>query len=158
MTERPGDRDDLADDLAPWADDDLVRALRAPGTATELAEQEQYVGAFREAGRSTVRSLPRRAAGRLGAGGTAVVVTVALTSGVAAAYTGNLPDPVQQVAHSVIGAPAPDTDARHHGAASGPHGHGGRAVDRPERNDRPDGWPHRLAVVLDRGADLVAVR
>jgi len=41
MTERPGDRDDLAEDLAPWADDDLVRALRAPGTATELAEQEQ---------------------------------------------------------------------------------------------------------------------
>ena len=99
------------DDLARWADDDLVRALRAPGTAVELAEEEQYVAAFREARGATpkVRSLPRRAAGRLGAGGTAVVVTVALTSGVAAAYTGHLPDPVQQIAHSVIGAPAPDT-------------------------------------------------
>ena len=101
------------DDLARWADDDLVRALRAPGTAVELAEEEQYVAAFRGARGATpkVRSLPRRAAGRLGAGGTAVVVTVALTSGVAAAYTGHLPDPVQQIAHSVIGAPAPDSTA-----------------------------------------------
>ena len=97
------------DDLARWADDDLVRALRAPGTAAELADEEQYVAAFREARGSTskVRSLPRRTIGRLGAGGTAVVVTVALTSGMAAAYTGHLPDPVQQIAHSVIGAPAP---------------------------------------------------
>jgi hypothetical protein len=115
MTDRP-------DDLARWDDDDLVRALRAPGTPTELADQEQYVAAFREARGSTVRSLPRRAAGRLGAGGTAVVVTVALTSGVAAAFTGRLPDPVQQVAHTVIGAPPPDT--RHHVAAADSRRHG----------------------------------
>lgn len=119
MTERPPVD---PDDLAPWADDDLVRALRAPGTATELADQDRYVAAFRDAGRSNVRSLPRRAAGRLGAGGTAVVVTVALTSGVAAAYTGHLPDPVQQIAHTVIGAPAPDVAGRHHPDASGPKG------------------------------------
>jgi hypothetical protein len=115
MTEQHPD-----DDLASWADDDLVHALRAPGTATELADQERYVAAFRDAGRSNVRSLPRRAAGRLGAGGTAVVVTVALTSGVAAAYTGHLPDPVQQIASNLIGAPAPDVDGRHHADASGP--------------------------------------
>ncbi len=116
MTERP------PDDLDGWADDELVRALRAPGTATELADQQQYVAAFRGAHRSNVRSLPRRAAGRLGAGGTAVVVTVALSSGVAAAYTGHLPDPVQRIAHSVMGAPAPDVTGRHHPTASGPHG------------------------------------
>ena len=92
--------------------DDLVRALRAPGTATELADQERYVAAFRAASTSRVRSLPRRAVGRLGAGGTAVVVTVALSSGVAAAYTGHLPDPVQRLAHTVIGAPAPRARAR----------------------------------------------
>ncbi len=106
------------DDLAGWADDDLIRALRAPGTATELADEEQYVAVFRESRpRTGIRSLPRRAAGRLGAGGTAVVVTVALTSGVAAAYTGNLPDPVQRVVHSVlgpIGAPAPRADGPAH--------------------------------------------
>ena len=42
------------------------------------------------------------------------MVTVALTSGVAAAYTGRLPDPVQQLAHTVIGAPAPDAPPDHH--------------------------------------------
>ena len=40
------------DDLARWADDDLVRALRAPGTTQELAEQETYVAGFREARRA----------------------------------------------------------------------------------------------------------
>jgi hypothetical protein len=127
MTERPPVD---TDDLAPWADDDLVRALRAPGTATELADQERYVAAFRETRGSTVRSLPRRAAGRLGAGGTAVVVTVALTSGVAAAYTGRLPDPVQQIAHSVIGAPAPDVDGRQHAEGSGPEHRSGTLPSR----------------------------
>src|SRR4029079_18281004 len=113
-----------SDDLARWADDDLVRALRAPGTTAELSQQEQYVAAFRESrGTSArVRSLPRRAAGRLGAGGTAVVLTVAMTSGVAAAYTGHLPDPVQQIAHSVIGAPAPEPAATRTGPAPGRHG------------------------------------
>src|SRR3954467_3131627 len=106
------------DDPAGWTDDDLVRALRAPGTATELADQEQYVAAFREARGPIVRSLPRRAAGRFGAGGTAGVVTVALTSGGAAAFTGHLPDPVQQVVHSVTGGVAPDADNRRHEVAS----------------------------------------
>lgn len=117
MTARPPDD---PDELAGWADD-LVEALRAPGTATELADEEQYVAAFREVGRTQVRWLPRRAAGRLGAGGTAVVVTVALTSGVAAAYTGHLPDPVQRIAHSVIGAPPPGGTGHHHviGRAAG---------------------------------------
>src|SRR3954454_10838318 len=113
------------DDLARWVDDDLVRALRAPGTTAELAEQEHYAAAFREArGTSAqVRSLPRRAAGRLGAGGTAVVLTVALSSGMAAAYTGHLPDPVQQIAHSVIGAPAPAPGAGRAGAGPIRPGH-----------------------------------
>ena len=113
------------DDLARWADDDLVRALRAPGTAAELAEEEQYVASFREArgSTSTVRPLPRRTIGRLGAGGTAVVMTVALTSGMAAAYTGHLPDPVQQIAHSVIGAPAPAEGSGRSGAGPTRPGH-----------------------------------
>ena len=103
--------------------DDLVRALRAPGTATELGDQERYVAAFRAASTSRVRSLPRRAVGRLGAGGTAVVVTVALSSGVAAAYTGHLPDPVQRLAHTVIGAPAPEADPGHHPSADAGRDH-----------------------------------
>src|SRR5205085_2773753 len=111
------------DDLAGWADDDLVRALRAPGTEAELADEGQYVAAFRSAqGSTSVRSLPHRTVGRLGAGGTAVVLTVALTSGMAAAYTGHLPDPLQQIAHRVIGAPAPVTGAGHPGRGQGRHG------------------------------------
>src|SRR6478736_6361298 len=100
------------DDLAPWAD-------------VELADEQQYVSAFRGARGSTssVRPLARRTVGRLGAGGTAVVLTVALTSGMAAAYTGHLPDPVQQIAHSVIGAPAPAEGSGRAGAAPVRPGH-----------------------------------
>jgi hypothetical protein len=126
MSEPPFD----PDDLSGWADDDLVRALRAPGTVQELADEEQYLAAFRASRpRTGIRSLPRRAAGRLGAGGTAVVVTVALSSGVAAAYTGNLPDPVQRVVHSVlgpIGAPAPRADGPTHVVPSDPRTRGGQ--------------------------------
>jgi hypothetical protein len=124
------------DDLARWADDDLVRALRAPGTMQELGDQEQYVAAYRAAvpTRPRLRSLPRRAAGRLGAGGTAVVVTVALSSGVAAAYTGSFPDPVQRVVHSVlgpIGAPPPDSGTTHHAPTAGSTHGGGTVVVPP---------------------------
>ncbi len=71
-----------------------------------------------------MRPLPGRTIGRLGAGGTAVVLTVALTSGMAAAYTGHLPEPVQQIAHSMIGAPAPAPGAGRVEAAPARHGHG----------------------------------
>ena len=37
MSEPPRD----ADDVAAWSDDDLVRALRAPGTTSELADEAQ---------------------------------------------------------------------------------------------------------------------
>ena len=99
------------DDLDPWHDDALVRALRAPGTANELADQERYVAAFRATRTSRGNVSPlRRGVRRLGAGGTTVVAVVALSSGVAAAaYTRHLPDPVQRVAHAVLGAPAPRT-------------------------------------------------
>lgn len=111
------------DEPMPGVDDDLppelVRALRAPGSPSELEDEARFVAAFRAqqaapaggaapTGRGVVRRLGLR---RLGTGGTAVVVAVALTGGVAAAYTGRLPDPVQQLAHEVIGAPAPVTDA-----------------------------------------------
>jgi len=110
--------------MTEYDDDALVRALQSSGTTTELQDEERYLAMFREAQPAgPVRSLPRRTIGRLGAGGTAVVVTVALTSGVAAAYTGHLPDPVQRLAHTVIGAPAPDHEsAQHHGAGPRPGG------------------------------------
>jgi hypothetical protein len=130
-------------DQRPSVDpDDLLRALRAPGTATELADEEQYVAAFREAHRSNVRSLPRRAVGRLGAGGTAVVATVALTSGVAAAYTGHLPDPVQTIAHNVFGAPSPHAPGQQRPEASPPRttdGGGSQAPTSPSSTGPSNG-------------------
>lgn len=119
---------DAVDDLGPWADDDLVRALRAPGLESELAEQERYVDAFRAAAGAVTPlggARSRRTARRLGAGGTAVVAVVALSTSVAAAYTGNLPDPVQQIAHSVIGAPAPEPDVPAARGGSHPDRRGG---------------------------------
>ncbi len=97
------------DDLAPF--DDLVRALQGPGSAEELVDEQRFLAAFREtqAPVAPVVSLPRRLATRLGAGGTALIVAAAVSGGgVAAALTNNLPDPVQEFAHSVLGAPAPE--------------------------------------------------
>ena len=88
------------DDLSPWNDDPLVRALRGPGTADELASRDEFMAAFRAAPAAR-RPTPigsgrlRRAGRRLGGGGTAVVAAIALGAGAAAAaaYTQNLPDP-----------------------------------------------------------------
>jgi hypothetical protein len=106
------------DDLSPWNDDPLVQALRAPGTADELAGESEFVAAFRAArpgaqtARGTGRGRLRLVGRRLGGGGTAVVVAVALGAGAAAAaYTQNLPDPVQRAVHDVlgpVGVPAPE--------------------------------------------------
>jgi hypothetical protein len=104
------------DDLAQWRDDPLVRALRSPGAADELAGEEQFLAAFRAAQPAAATSLRsgrlRRAGRRLGGGGTAVVVAIALGAGAAAAaYTQNLPEPVQRAVHGVlgpIGVPAPE--------------------------------------------------
>ncbi len=119
MTEHDGEMvdpvDGIDDDLVDGVDgvdDDLVRALRAPGSAAELAREQEYVGAYRDAGPPPAPvPLRRRSLRRLGTGGTAVAVVVALSGGVAAAYTGHLPDPVQQLAHDVIGVPAPLREA-----------------------------------------------
>ena len=37
------------DDLSPWNDDPLVRALRGPGTGDELASEDEFMAAFRAA-------------------------------------------------------------------------------------------------------------
>lgn len=127
MSEYDDAVDHTDDDLAEWADNDLVKALRAPGLDDELTEEQRFLAAYREtAGASSgapagpLRKPTSISARRLGAGGTAVVVAVALSGGVAAAYTGNLPDPVQQFAHTVIGAPAPEPETPR--ARSGPEG------------------------------------
>ncbi|HCB07629.1 MAG TPA: hypothetical protein DEQ43_25825 [Nocardioides bacterium] len=99
----------------PFDEASLERALRAPGTADELADEERYVAMFREArasGDAAPIVLPRRrrTARRVGAG-SAFVVALAVGGSAAAAYTGSLPDPIQEFAHRALGPvapPAPD--------------------------------------------------
>ena len=99
------------DDLQEFEDSPLVRALRAPGTPAELAEEARFVAAFRATARPlTPRSpagragMARRTVGRIGVGGAAVLATLSLTGGVAAAaYTQRLPRSVQVIAHDAFG-------------------------------------------------------
>lgn len=125
------------DDLGELADSALVRALRAPGTAAELAGEEQVLAAFRDQHAGRRRRGPGRVVGRIGAGGTALVAALALTGGVAAAaYNQALPDRVQAFAHDALGGlgvpPARTPDPQPSQAAGG-------AGD--PRDDRPTGTP-----------------
>ncbi|MFT3874551.1 MAG: hypothetical protein QM714_18205 [Nocardioides sp.] len=136
-------------DLDEWANDALVRALRAPGSTDELAREAEYVAAYRDAVRApTTPTLhPRNVVRKLGAGGTAVVVAIALSGGAAAAaYTGHLPDPVQEIAHSVIGAPAPDR----------PHGPNPQAKATDPTHRTPPSSPSPDAATSSPAAPAVA--
>jgi hypothetical protein len=99
----------------------LLSAATAPGTSGELAGEKAVLKAFRAAGSGTSLSrTPSRArrtsvlstflAGKAVAAAAAGGIAIAGTA--AAAYTGNLPDALQDVAAQTIGAPAADaTDA-----------------------------------------------
>jgi hypothetical protein len=117
------------DDLAIWDDDPLVKALRAPGTTAELAGEAEVLAAFRSAVPHRRR---RRTVRRLGTGAGTFAIAVALSGGVAAAYTNTLPRQVQSVAHGFLGAvgvpaPLPHSPSAHtagrRSAAHRPHRH-----------------------------------
>lgn len=97
----------------------LLAAATAPATSGELAGEETFVAAFTQASRRTqgvssspsITSRARRLpvlttllAGKVVAAAAAGGIAIAGTA--AAAYTGNLPDALQDVAHQTIGAPA----------------------------------------------------
>jgi hypothetical protein len=121
------------DDLAPFADNPVVRALTGPAAPDELTGEAEALAAFRAAGVGAVRSGRSRArhtaAVRWGMGAGTFVVAIALSGGVAAAYTSSLPEPLQRVANALlgpVGVPAPKPQAR--SAAGGTrhqHRHGG---------------------------------
>ena len=132
-----GEDDDLGVERTGAGDEDeLLRALRSPGTASELAGEGRYRTLFRAQASAEATSgdaiggpvdpadpsasAPaggRRRAGitaarRIGIGATLALTFAAGSAGVAAAYSSQLPDPVQRVAHRLlapIGVPA----ARH---------------------------------------------
>lgn len=107
-------------------DADLLRwSLAAPATQAELADEPIALSAFRKIPSSARRSpgvkvIAIGSAGAVGAtvagrSRTAILTATALSVSVmslgglgAAAYVGVLPDPVQQVLHDAVGAPAPE--------------------------------------------------
>jgi hypothetical protein len=99
------------DGLEEFEDTPLVRALRAPGTPEELADEARFVAAFSAAHQSVAHSgrggrtrRRGRVVGRVGVGGAALIATVTLTGGMAAAaYTQRLPHLVQVIAHDAFG-------------------------------------------------------
>jgi len=116
-----------------WLEDDmemraLTEALRAPGTPDELQHEEHAVAAFAAERRALADVAPvvplttRRPIGRTAAVIGGVAAGVLLLSGVAAAATGSLPEPLQRFAHSVIGAPEPATSSSSVTASSRPSG------------------------------------
>jgi hypothetical protein len=132
------------DDLEMWDDDPLVRALRAPGTTSELAGEAEALAAFRSA---VPRRSRRRLARRMGTGAGTFAVAVALSGGVAAAYTHTLPDPVQRVAHTWfggigVGAPTAGRAVTGHPGRAHPSSHGsGGAVAPVDRSSSPPTSP-----------------
>ena len=100
----------------PEGAEELVRALRSPATPAELACEPRAVAAFRnayrEGGPATARK--RRRLTLTAALATGAVASLSIT-GVAAAYTGALPRPLQRAMHAVlgpVGIPAPVAAAR----------------------------------------------
>ena len=96
---------------------DAIAALQAPGTADELRGADATVPALlaamaaaseREA--VVVPMAPRRRARSAVVVGSVVAAGVLLTGTAAAAATGSLPAPLQRIAQSLVGAPAPASD------------------------------------------------
>jgi hypothetical protein len=100
--------------------DRLLGALRAPGTADELRGLDAAVAAFVQA-RAEAAAAPapvlvavggrNRRSVAAGVAVAAMLATVSMGAAAAAAYTGSLPRPLQEAAHAVLGAPAPEADA-----------------------------------------------
>ncbi|MCA0331827.1 MAG: hypothetical protein LCI03_18280 [Actinobacteria bacterium] len=95
----------------------LAEALRAPGTPSELTRMDETVAAMVAAQQGALVPLPvrrepsNRRRGLVAAGSALGVVAVTLMAGTAAAaYSGALPAPLQDLAHRVIGAPAAPAD------------------------------------------------
>jgi hypothetical protein len=98
------------DDLTPFSDDPLLQALRAPAQEHELAGESAALAMFGQS--LPARQRRRRTLTRATVGGAGIILSLGLSSGVAAAYTTGLPDPVQDAIHSAIDplpVPAPPT-------------------------------------------------
>jgi len=94
----------------------LIASVRAPAQPHELRGEAAAVAAFREAARRASAQPRMRLHARHGSRKTklvaaALVGSVSLgTVAAAAAVEGNLPAPLQEIAHALFGLPSPDSD------------------------------------------------
>lgn len=147
----------------------LLAATTAPATPAELAGQESIVAAFTQAyiagtagagiSSSPSTTTPSRRRSMLSTLLASKVVAAAAAGGIAvagtaaAAYTGNLPDALQDVAHQTIGAPAAElpeaaTD-RPEAAAATPTGRPATAT--PVGPDATGAAAYGLCTAWDKG-------
>lgn len=153
---------DLSPDQAPPGYAEVAAVLAATVAApspAELAGQEAALAELRAVTRPRRVAVPRRAgkAGRCRRVGLVVAVAVgALTGGVAAAATGQLPAPIRDAARSIIttGADATPTPSPNPGRQPAPHAGttdaGGATSD--SQGARPAGEPGSTAMT-DPGND-----
>lgn len=139
----------------------LLAAATAPGTPGELAGEEAVIAAFHAAGSGISHSPTPTRARRLPLLSTLLaskVVAAAAAGGIAvagtaaAAYTGNLPDALQDVAHQTIGAPATAGDAaddRPEAPEATPTGRPATAT--PVGPDASGAAAHGLCTAWDKG-------
>ena len=95
----------------------LLRPLLTPGTSEELAGEDAALAAFRSTRTNDLRR--RRRLNRYGVGSAGMLLFVAAGGGVAAAYTGQLPDPLQSVVHRALG-PIGVEEPHHHRPVTAP--------------------------------------
>jgi hypothetical protein len=90
------------DELVLWSDidpriHDVVTALRAPGTPTELVDEDHYLQLYQTVGPGAGKSLRPIVIG--GRAAVVAVIGVLTVAGVAAAHSGVLPGPLQFAPH-----------------------------------------------------------
>lgn len=115
----PGDELLLAGDLDPRIHD-IVTALQAPGTPTELVDEDLYLRLYQNVGPRAGKSLRPIVIG--GRAAVVAVIGVVTVAGVAAAHSGVLPSPLKFATHPAT------TSHRPHVTADKPPGAGASSV------------------------------
>jgi hypothetical protein len=106
----PAEPGELAGEAAARAA--FIRLASPAGVSVTVSRPPAHQGTRRPASHRVPRRRQSRRAGRRTGLAAALCAAAAMLAGTAAAYAGVLPEPVQQVAHATVGAPAP----HHHGS------------------------------------------
>ena len=136
----PAEPGELAGEAAARAA--FIRLASPVGVSLAASRAPAHQGTRRPASHRVPRRRQARRAGRRAGLAAALCAVAAVLAGTAAAYAGVLPEPVQQMAHATVGAPAP----RHHGSPA-QAGSGSRHDTRhaPKPASRPAPLPGHVA-------------